>query len=77
LHPHRGQVFAGTFVAIQFAGNNHLRRKTTLGTILIFVIASLFCCRLLDCLLALKPPRIPDRLAGLLDTVESLHPDAA
>jgi hypothetical protein len=49
LHPYLGQVSAGTFVAIQFAGNNHLRRKTMLGTILIFVIASLFCCRVLDC----------------------------
>jgi hypothetical protein len=65
LHPHRGQVFADTLVAIQFAGNNHLRRKTMLGTILIFVIASLFCCR----------QWVPDRQPVWHDPVESFHPD--
>jgi hypothetical protein len=66
LHLHRRQVFAGAFVAIRFAGNNHLRRKTMLGTILIFVIASLFCCR--------KGYLTDSRVWR--DPVESFHPDA-
>jgi hypothetical protein len=53
LHAHHGQVFAGTFVAIQFAGNNHLRRRAVPGTILIVVI------------ILLLPSALPSRLAGL------------